>query len=108
MAMRVKILKPFPYYADGVTQSNAAADSIEDIPDALVQGLRAAGYVALIPAEPKTRKHSELDGSNAVPALPLGDGSSSLPAASRSTGPEPVPAARPERRNLPPAPRSRA
>jgi hypothetical protein len=50
--MRVRILKSFPFYQNGNTRREAVAGHDEDIPDALVDGLSAAGYVekASLPA----------------------------------------------------------
>lgn len=52
--MRVLVLRSFPFSRDGVTSERAVADTEADIPNDLVAGLVAAGYVAAI-AEPGIR-----------------------------------------------------
>lgn len=49
--MRVAVLRSFSFSRDGVTSVPAVADTEADIPNDLVAGLAAAGYVAVI-AEP--------------------------------------------------------
>lgn len=51
--MRVHILKPFPFSRDGITPLRAVAGSIDDIPDALVPGLRAGGFIGVSAPEDK-------------------------------------------------------
>lgn len=46
--MRVLVLRSFPFSCDGVTSVQAIADTEADIPDALIAGLVAAGFVAAL------------------------------------------------------------
>lgn len=47
--MLVKVLKPFPYGADGIHARDLVEGDEEEIHDALVPGLIAEGYVAEVP-----------------------------------------------------------
>jgi hypothetical protein len=59
--MRVKILKSFPFYPDGNTKHDAVEGTVQEIPDALVRGLSAAGYVdsSTAPERPKLKSVKE-------------------------------------------------
>lgn len=43
--MQVEIIKPFPFSRDGFTTETASPGVVADIPDALVPGLSAEGFV---------------------------------------------------------------
>lgn len=58
--MRVHILKSFPFYPDGNTRHEAVAGSAADIPDALVAGLSAAGYISASPPASERHDHASL------------------------------------------------
>lgn len=59
--MRVKILKSFPFYPDGNTKHDAIAGTEEDVPDALIAGLSAAGYIQPVPPPEKPKVKSIKD-----------------------------------------------
>jgi hypothetical protein len=51
--MRVIALRPFPFSRDGTTIEEAPDGAEVDIPDAMVPGLTAEGWIAAIPAPPE-------------------------------------------------------
>lgn len=57
--MKVIVLKPFAYGADGIHSVDLAKGDKAEIADSLVPGLVKEGFVKLLPAKPETKPPQE-------------------------------------------------